>query len=911
MRQVVHTRTRAPAWRLHAALLACVAALAGCSDGTDTAEDGDDAEAGLDGGAAGGDDAALADAGGAADLGGGDTTADTMGAGDDVAQDAGPRYPEDTGAAGGVWTQINVPGNPSTSFGACWSESSTRVLLAGTGGTIVGYDGLAWSVRNEGSFGTLHGIAAAEGGAIAHAAGVSGALLQSSPTAAFGTGWGPPGGCEQNSDCDDGDPCTSDVCEAGVCSRVPSNAPGCCGSAAFGAGFDGETLAGWVVEDIYANSPSLGGVLWHQASVTAGGETLATTPPNALHFGLTATQCAELSETCPSFDNGQVVGSVARSPAFAVPEAAKVTLSFQLRLDVENGSSWDKLEIRVLPANGGAKTVWTKADLGPGGQPKAAFALQEADLTAYAGQTVELELRFDSVDAGGNSGDGVFIDDLLVTTACAPVGSGPETITNATFFDVWAAADDDAYAVGSGGAIAHWDGKTWSMQTGGAVRDARALGGYGPLAFGVGDAGLLGALGPAGLGQETGPSPLNLTGVHVQPSADGGSVVAMAVGAGGTVLEYDGTTWSSTGISPPVSLSGVTGVAGGWMAIAGNAVYHRNPGSTNWNALGAVSGTLRAIDAVSPTSAMAVGDNGLLATWDGLLWTSSNTLGKGAVRDIDMVSEDAVWVVGDAGLVGHYDGTTWEGVDAGTSKNLTGVWAMDDDHVFAVGLLGTIIQFDGVVWKTMVGPADDVDWHAVWGRSLNEVYAAGTGGVVARYDGASWKIITAPVTATLRSVWGSGPDDVWAVGVGGAIYHSDGSGAWGPVPIQPYEIPQQEPYIVETTLHAVWGSGPDDIWAAGAPDTHGAGVLVHYNGQNWNYTPVLQAESRTVRGIWGWEKNRMLLTGTGSMVYLFDGGSLEALSPPVATTLFDICAFGNDALLVGSAGTVLRYSPAP
>jgi hypothetical protein len=67
------------------------------------------------------------------------------------------------------------------------------------------------------------------------------------------------------------------------------------------------------------------------------------------------------------------------------------------------------------------------------------------------------------------------------------------------------------------------------------------------------------------------------------------------------------------------------------------------------------------------------------------------------------------------------------------------------------------------------------------------------------------------VTEYLTAIWGSGPDDIYAVGDDGTIVHSEGDGRWELVP-------------VDTTwdLQDVWGTGADSVYVVGQ-----AGTVLH------------------------------------------------------------------------------------
>ncbi len=84
----------------------------------------------------------------------------------------------------------------------------------------------------------------------------------------------------------------------------------------------------------------------------------------------------------------------------------------------------------------------------------------------------------------------------------------------------------------------------------------------------------------------------------------------------------------------------------------------------------------------------------------------------------------------------------------------------------------------------------------------------------------------------LEAIWGSGPDDVWAVGWFGTIMHWDGT-TW-----TRFESGTQWP------LFGIWGSGPNDVWAVGR-----YGTVLHWDGASWSAVPS-NTTSELV-GVWG------------------------------------------------------------
>ena len=859
------------------------------------------------------------------------STDDTGATSDDVTADtasADATPPTDTVASIGLWTPITLPGEPNVSLHGVWSDGSTRVVAAGTNGTVVTWDGLGWKVATSGKFATLNAVAGSPGAGLAYAVGMGGTVVQSAgQDGMIGKVWAPPGGCIAPADCDDADPCTTDVCDSGVCQHAVSGAPGCCGGVAFADSFD-SGLGKWTVADNYAGSSYAGGIVWKSAGVYGlDGLLRASSPPSAAYFGRTDVPCADdASKSCATFDNGKTVGSVMTSQEFAIPPGKSATMTFQLFLDVQSGF-YDSLQISVIPSNGGSKKlIADKQALWPSGSTNGKFIAQSLDLTEYVGQKIKLEVRFETYSSSENAGQGAFIDDLLVSTTCASGSKAGKGLTDRTLFGAWAFADNDAYAVGDGGVIAHWDGTAWGLQAGATTGELNGMAGaLGVGILAVGDHGVVGTVTSSGVAPTTVPTDSHLYAIAIDPIS-GGGFNACAVGASGVTLDGNSTTGWKLGPSASVDLSGVTANgAGGWVAVSpSGSIFERTKGAKTWGNVDSSGLAMHAVTHTASGQIIAVGEFGLVSTrmtasagWNMTLgdWTQSNLWGITAVSDTEM------WAVGEGGVAGHFKDGAWTALLAApATATLRAVWAASSDAVYAVGLGGVIARWDGKVWKKMSSPlvngkAATTNWYAVWGNGPNDVYAMGDAGQIAHWDGQdttkwTWKTLGTHIDGSMRAVWGLAPDDVWAVGELGLIYHNDGTG-WVHTPIPDFKADDTaKPYKIKTTLLAIWGAATDDVWAVGEPDDKGKGVLVHWDGGGWGYDSSFASEGRTVRAMWGWSHDRILMAGTQGMVLRFDGqGNYQELRPDTIATLFGITGFGKDALLVGDIGTVLRWTP--
>ena len=203
--------------------------------------------------------------------------------------------------------------------------------------------------------------------------------------------------CAVSSDCADTDPCTDDLCEDGLCYYLPVNSGGCCEPVLFSANFDDGDLGAFTVE----NSSSTTG--WLLSSEQANSS------PYALGYAI-----PELSAVEGEADPG-TSGRLTSAPLH-LPANSGLSVAFALYVDVQAEAFMEPLEV-LLVTDLGEQPVWGYDDTtGVAG----AWFDESFDLTPYAGQTVQLVFAFATGIAPEGGGDGIFIDDIRVSTTCNP-----------------------------------------------------------------------------------------------------------------------------------------------------------------------------------------------------------------------------------------------------------------------------------------------------------------------------------------------------------------------------------------------------------------------------------------------------------------------------------------------------------
>ncbi len=173
--------------------------------------------------------------------------------------------------------------------------------------------------------------------------------------------------------------------------------------------------------------------------------------------------------------------------------------------------------------------------------------------------------------------------------------------------------------------------------------------------------------------------------------------------------------------------------------------------------------------------------------------------------------------------------------------------------------------------------------------------------VMADSGGWTW-INPLPQGNALRAVWGTAPDNVYAAGDLGTFLRYDGT-SWQVVSNLPGT----------NALYDLWGTSPDNIFAVGY------NALWHYNGHAWRaLTPPPKISPFLMRGVWGTSWNNVYAVGYSTLpagpqatVLHYDGRTWSGMALPpsfYASELYDVWGSGpNDIFAVGEYGSIIHY----
>ena len=452
-----------------------------------------------------------------------------------------------------------------------------------------------------------------------------------------------------------------------------------------------------------------------------------------------------------------------------------------------------------------------------------------------------------------------------------------------------------------------------------------------------------------------------------EPDADGGISI---------ILNYNGNEWRTVYLSSNTTqqLRGVWASSSSSVYIVGDqgTILHYD-GSTWTTMTSSTTASLCGVWGSSDLDIFAVGGDGASGTilhYDGSTWTTMTSNTTTGLNDVWGSAPNDVFAVGASGTILHYNGSTWTTMSS-IGDVLHGVWGFSYNNVFAVGGGGTILHYDGSTWKTMTSNTGDVIWD-VWGSDPNNVFAV-TGwnndAQILHYNGISWNsVYTKPETA-LFSISGTSPNNIFISGIVGGdtvnvlILHYNvngvgtasypyvtnvslvatpnagyrfvnwtGSGVTAGKVANPNAssttILMDGNYSVQANfkalslswssmtsgttvqLNGVWGSNASNVFAVGA-----SGTILHYNGNAWSKmtSGITGLFPPSLNGIWGSNASNVFAVGASGTILHYNGNAwskmtsgITGLFPPSLNSVWGVSS--SNIFAVGASGTILHYN---
>ena len=321
-----------------------------------------------------------------------------------------------------------------------------------------------------------------------------------------------------------------------------------------------------------------------------------------------------------------------------------------------------------------------------------------------------------------------------------------------TNWSVNGTSSNDVYAVGDGAQTSRWDGSNWEP-----INDTWVTG----------------------------------QGLEAIWGFDSGEL--WAFGYQGTIVHYDGSTWSDI---PPVTDQGLADVWAAYpdtmYAVGRNATILFYDGVEWANFPHAFPITnLYTVWGTSTSDIRAGGDSGLMLYFDGTTM-EVQTLGDaatGSIRDLWGSAPDDYYAVVNTGVL-HYDGNTWTPI-ALNGRFVTSVHGVSATEVYFAGGMGRGINSPAKQQSSKVGPPVgsgfllryngstytelatnlDIDPWDVWALGSKNVFMSGSANgqfAIGHYNGSGVAIGTNSATYRAGKLWCTGKT-AYAVGPSGVV----------------------------------------------------------------------------------------------------------------------------------------------
>lgn len=290
------------------------------------------------------------------------------------------------------------------------------------------------------------------------------------------------------------------------------------------------------------------------------------------------------------------------------------------------------------------------------------------------------------------------------------------------YYSLWGSSASDVYAVGPDGAVAHFDGNTWSTISLGTETHFLAVGG-------------------------TSANDVYVSGADV-------------------IYHFDGTGWS------PMISRGIARAI--WGSDSANVfvaadVIRRYRGSA-WIYPQAPRGsTLFAVNR-SGAETIAVGKQGVALVNNGVYWRATTTGTGQTLRGVwDRVA------VGDGGTILSWNGSVWIPVSSSTTNDLYDVWGTSPSDIYAVGRGGALLHYNGSAWSSDPTWSGSDDLVAIAGDATTR-WAVGTHAY--RWTGSSWTLTEPTPDFLANDVYVDDAGDAWLISAAEVWRYTTSNGNW-------------------------------------------------------------------------------------------------------------------------------------
>jgi hypothetical protein len=402
-------------------------------------------------------------------------------------------------------------------------------------------------------------------------------------------------------------------------------------------------------------------------------------------------------------------------------------------------------------------------------------------------------------------------------------------------------------------------------------------------------------------------------------------------GDDGLLLHYDGSEWAACPLPSGIQrVNDVFGLAGGELMILDYSRFHRFNGET-WDYIGLPSSD-RSVCVLPSGEVFVASYDGSVWFHDGDVWSVDSVPDVSSPTALHAVSADDACLVGNGGLLGgggrisHFDGVSWT-TAAVDSYHFHDVWRTSDRRTFVIESSDRVLEYAGGAFNRVALPAD-FRAERFFG-SGRDVYVHGrgpSGYEVKHHDGTGWTSTPVGTREYVSDAWLAPSGEALLAAYDG-LWRAQGATSerilGQPDPYHSYNVlwvsPDGEVFAVgrtalrwdgnewidlhkeeltDASVYAVHGTSRDNVYAVGDR------MILHYDGTAWDW--VSGGFGSTLGGVWV-SGDVVIAVGESGTIVRARGGIWEKMPAPTERFLDAVSGWDGGAVAVGEAGTILRY----
>ena len=312
--------------------------------------------------------------------------------------------------------------------------------------------------------------------------------------------------------------------------------------------------------------------LWHLTNNSSCASPGYSSPTSAMYYG---------QDSGCNYDAGDNTGDLISSAISGVNGSSELSFDYYRQVEDYAGGSYDQAQVAVSVAGSGSwTTVWSRDS---GDASASAWTASGAiSLAAFAGESIQVRFRFDSIDGSYNTFTGWFIDDVVVTADSPCGGNTAPTVSITAPTNGTTVTEGDSLSF-SGNASDAEDGSLttslfWTSSSDGAIGSG---GSFSTSTLSVGSHTITASVTDSG-----GLGGSDSVGVTVLSSVDNPPTVTVTAPADGTSVT-EGDTVNFTGTATDLEDDDTTLTAAlSWNSSLDGAIGNGGPPSSNTLSVG-------------------------------------------------------------------------------------------------------------------------------------------------------------------------------------------------------------------------------------------------------------------------------------------------------------------------------------